>query len=177
MRAVSLDLDRLQHGGRGTAGTQAAELVLERLCGALHAALDVVDVKTSCGHDVLPSLETGCRRPRVQNLDPEARQSAGDDRAVSGPAQNRTDRTGLRDREHDDRQRRLAGKRESGRVHDLVAALDRLRMGQAVEALGFGVLLRIGVIDAVDIGGLQHRLRPDLGRAQHGGGIGGEERV
>ncbi len=33
------------------------------MCGALHAALHVVDVKTRCGHDVLPSLETGCRRP------------------------------------------------------------------------------------------------------------------
>src|SRR5258708_9807050 len=62
MRAVGLDLHRLQHGGCGAAGAQTAELVLERLRGALHPALYFVDVKTSCGHDLLPSQETGYRR-------------------------------------------------------------------------------------------------------------------
>src|SRR6202045_3747118 len=52
--------------------------------------------------------------------------SAGDDRAVARAAQDRADRTRLGDREHDDRQRRLAGKRECGRIHDLVAAFNRL---------------------------------------------------
>ena len=81
------------------------------------------------------------------------------------------------DREHDDRHTVFAGKRECGRVHDLVVALDRLRMGQTVEPLGGRVLFRIGAVDAVDIGGLQHRLRADFGGAQDRGGIGGEERI
>jgi hypothetical protein len=57
VRTIGLDLHRLQHGGRRAAGPQAAQLVLERLGGALHAALQFVDVKTGRGHNALPSLE------------------------------------------------------------------------------------------------------------------------
>jgi hypothetical protein len=96
---------------------------------------------------------------------------------VARAAQDRADRTRLGDREYDDRQRRLAGKRECCRIHDLVAALDRLRMRQAVESLGLRALFGIGIVDAVDIGGLQHRLRADFGRAQHRGRICREERI
>src|SRR5207302_10980922 len=77
--------------------------------------------------------------------------SAGDDRTATRAAQDCTYRTRLRDREHDDRQRRLAGKRECGRVHHLVVALNRLRMRQTVESLGRRVLFGIGAIDAIDI--------------------------
>src|SRR6516165_4245403 len=76
--------------------------------------------------------------------------SAGDDRPVADAAQNRADRTRLGDREYDDRQRRLAGKREGGCIHHLVTTLDRLRMRQPIETLGGRVLLRIGRVDAVD---------------------------
>src|SRR5271168_4712830 len=89
--------------------------------------------------------------------------STGDDGTVTGTAQDRADRSRLGNREYDDRQRRLAGKRESGRIHDLVAAFDRLRMGQAVKSLGGRVFFAIGAIDAVDIGGLQHGLGADFG--------------
>src|SRR6202043_1312751 len=77
---------------------------------------------------------------------------AGNDSSMAGSAQDRADRTGLGDREHDDRQRRLAGKRECGRIHHLVAALDGLGVGQAVEPLRGRVFFGIGTVDAVDIG-------------------------
>ena len=54
-RAVGFDLHRLQHRGRGAAGAQAAEFMLERLGGALHAALQFVDVEITRGHNALPS--------------------------------------------------------------------------------------------------------------------------
>src|SRR5262245_7067202 len=54
MGAVGVDLHRFQHGGRRTAGPQAAELMLQRLRGALHAALQFVDVETRRGHNPLP---------------------------------------------------------------------------------------------------------------------------
>src|SRR3954469_16962549 len=76
---------------------------------------------------------TGASRPTAQC---GTGRSAGDNRAVAGTAQHRADRTRLGNREYDDRQRRLAGKRECGRVHHLVATFDRLRMAQAVETLG-----------------------------------------
>src|SRR5437763_15694600 len=45
-------------------------------------------------------------------IDASYKVSAGDNRAVPGTAQDRTNRTRLCDREYDDRQRSLAGKRE-----------------------------------------------------------------
>ena len=44
----------------------------------------------------------------------------------------------------------------------------------AVVTLGLRVLLRIGAVDAVDIGGLEDRVAFHLGGAQHRGGVGGE---
>ena len=50
-------------------------------------------------------------------------------------------------------------------------------MRQPLEAGRLLVHLRVGAVDAIHIGRLEHRLRADLGRAQHRGRIGGEERV
>ena len=50
-------------------------------------------------------------------------------------------------------------------------------MGQAVEPLGGRILLRIGGVDAIDIGRLEDRLCADLGGAQHRRGVGREERI
>ena len=50
-------------------------------------------------------------------------------------------------------------------------------MGQTVETDGVGVLLRIGRIDAVDLGALEERVGADLGGAQRCGGIRGEKRI
>ena len=50
-------------------------------------------------------------------------------------------------------------------------------MGQAVIAFGIAIVLRVGAIDAVDIGGFQHRLGTELGCPQHGSSVRGEERI
>jgi hypothetical protein len=104
VRAVSLDLHRLQHGRRRAAGAQAAQFVLERVGGALHAALQFVDVKTGRGHNALPSLETSRRHLKSPRFEAALAISAGNHRAMAGPAQDRADRTRLGDREYDDRQ-------------------------------------------------------------------------
>ena len=56
MRAVGIDLYRLQHRGRGAAGAQASQFMLERLGCALHAALQFVNVELTRGHHALPCL-------------------------------------------------------------------------------------------------------------------------
>src|SRR5207302_5796048 len=113
---------RLEHRSGGTAGSQTAQFMLERLGCALHTALQLVDVEFTRGHNTLPSWK---RFVEIITLAVRCftSPSAGDDRTATGAAQDRTYRTRLRDREHDDRQRRLAGKRECGRVHYLVVAL------------------------------------------------------
>ncbi len=55
--------------------------------------------------------------------------------------------------------------------------LDRLLVTESVVTLGFRVFLRVGGVDAVHIGGLEHGLAFEFGRAQHGGGVGGEKRI
>src|SRR5436309_1657780 len=50
-------------------------------------------------------------------------------------------------------------------------------MRQAIETLGLRVLFGIRAVNAVDIGGLEHDLGPDLGRPQHRSRVGGEERI
>src|SRR5258708_7787944 len=52
--AVGIDLHRLKHRCRGSAGSQTAQFMLERLGGALHAALQLVDIEFIRGHNTLP---------------------------------------------------------------------------------------------------------------------------
>ena len=68
-------------------------------------------------------------------------------------------------------------KREGGAIHYFQLAFQRLLMGQAVIAFGIAIVLRVGAIDAVDIGGFQHRLGTELGCPQHGSSVRGEERI
>src|SRR5215813_1960214 len=103
--------------------------------------------------------------------------SPADDGRSALAAQHGFDRASLADREHDDRYTVFTGKRKGGGVHDLEVTLDRLIVAQPLVALGLGVDLRVGAVDAVDIGRFEHRLRVDLGGPQDRGGIGGEERV
>src|SRR6185437_9867968 len=65
MAAIGVDLHGLQHRSRGPTGAQSAELVLEGLRGALHSALQFVDVETRCGHCTSPLLKNWhrCRWP------------------------------------------------------------------------------------------------------------------
>ena len=48
----------------------------------------------------------------------------------------------------------------------LQVPLDRLLVAEPVVALGLGVLLRVGAVDAVDIGGLEHGLRIPVSAAR-----------
>jgi hypothetical protein len=66
---------------------------------------------------------------------------------------------------------------EGGEVHHGELLLDRLGEAQALVAGGLGVLLRVGGVDAVDLGGLEDGLGAELDAAQAGAGVGGEERV
>ena len=84
---------------------------------------------------------------------------------------------GLVDVEHDDRDLVLARQRDRRGVHHLQVLLQHVHVGERVVALGGLVLARIGRIDAVDLGALQHRIEAHLGGAQGGGGVGGEERI
>src|SRR5262245_36835763 len=76
----------------------------------------------------------------------ELLETLADHRCASAPSQHGFDRTGLRDRENDDRHQVLAGKREGGGVHHFEPARDRLLMRDAVETVGRGVLLGVGRI-------------------------------
>ncbi len=63
--AIGIDLHRFQHRSRGAAGTQAAQLMLESLGGALHAAFQFVDVERTGGHNALPPEISSSRLSKV----------------------------------------------------------------------------------------------------------------
>ena len=81
--------------------------------------------------------------------------------------------------EHDDRQLVVHAERDRGRVHHLEAAVEHLEVAHLVELHRVGIEAGIGAVHAVDtrVRALQDRLGTDLGRAQRGGGVGGEVRV
>ena len=54
--AIGIDMDGLEQAGGGAAGAQAAEIMLQRVDGAMHAALEVLRVEIGgLGHGVNPS--------------------------------------------------------------------------------------------------------------------------
>src|SRR6267378_7137143 len=83
----------------------------------------------------------------------------------------------LEDAEDDDRQLLVPAERQRRGVHDLEVAHDRLVEADAGKALGARVLVRVGGVDAVDLGGLDHDLRAHLAAAQRRRRVGGEKRV
>ena len=89
----------------------------------------------------------------------------------------RLERARLIDRKHLDRQLLVAAQRERRGVHDFQAADDGFVEADARIARGGRILVGIRAVDAVDLGGLQHDLRTDLGATQGGRGIGREERI
>src|SRR5690606_11532104 len=66
---------------------------------------------------------------------------------------------------------------EGGGVHHLQVAVEDFVVGEGVEAGGVRVLRRVGVVVAVDLGGLEQQVGADLDGAQGGAGVGGEEGV
>src|SRR5688572_29317376 len=82
----------------------------------------------------------------------------------------------LEDAEHVDRQLLVAAQRQRGRVHHFQVARDGLVEAYLRIALGARIALRVGGVDAVDLGSLEDDLRADLAAAQGGRGVGGEKR-
>ena len=64
---------------------------------------------------------------------------------------------------------------ESGGVHHLETASEGVPVGNGLETLGPRVGAGIGIVDAVDLGGLEKGIGPDFTGPKGGGGVGGEE--
>src|SRR5260221_1181706 len=76
------------------------------------------------------------------------------------------------DVEHDETQAVVAAQRDRGRIHDLEIPVQDIHVADAGEEHRGGVLLGVPGVDAVHLGAFEHDVRPDLDRAQHGGGVG-----
>ena len=100
-----------------------------------------------------------------------------DNRGMTLTAQYLLDRSRLADRKHNDRHTVFAGKREGRGIHHFEVLLDGFLMAQALIALGGRVAFGVGAIDAVDIGGLEHRVAFELAGAQDRGRVGREMRI
>src|SRR5258706_1706036 len=82
----------------------------------------------------------------------------------------------LEDAEDIDRQLLVAAQRQRGGVHDLEIARDRLVEADLGVARRARVALRIGGVDAVHLGGLEHDLGAHLAAAQRRRRVGSGER-
>src|SRR5262245_22565423 len=71
----------------------------------------------------------------------------------------------------------FASKGECGHVHDFEIAVHCLLVGKALIAFGGLFLFRVGAVDPVDIGGLEHGISANLGGPQDSRGVGCEKRV
>src|SRR5439155_10593434 len=83
----------------------------------------------------------------------------------------------LVDAEHLDRQLLVAAECERSRVHHLQILDDRFIEADLAVARRVAVFLRVGGIDAVDLGRFQHDLRADLRAAQRRRRVGRAQRV
>src|SRR6185503_21265554 len=83
----------------------------------------------------------------------------------------------LENAEDVDRQLLVAAQRQRSGVHDLEVARDRLVEADPGVARRARVALRIGGVDAVHLGRLEHDLGAHLAAAQRGRRVGGEEGV
>src|SRR6478672_10178920 len=89
-----------------------------------------------------------------------------DERAFVLAFDDALERAGLEDGKHPDRQLLVAAEGERGGVEHLQVLDDRLVEADPLVAYRARVLVRVGVVDAVDLGRLEDDLRPDLGPAQ-----------
>ncbi len=83
----------------------------------------------------------------------------------------------LFDGAHNYRNPIVPGKRDCGPVHDAEVLAQDIVIAQALVAARFWVLFRVGIVDAIDLGRLQHGVAAHLGGAQRRGGVGGEKRI
>ncbi len=56
-------------------------------------------------------------------------------------------------------------------IHDRQAAVENVDIGQLIKLNCFGMGLRVGIVNAIDLGRFDDHIRVDFGSAQRGGGI------
>ncbi len=93
------------------------------------------------------------------------------------PSQGALDVAGLLHVEDDDRKVVVHTQGDGGVVHDTQAPVEDLDVRQLVKARRLGVLDRVGIVHAVDLGRLHDAVRADLQCAQRGRGVCREVRV
>src|SRR6185503_2751132 len=103
--------------------------------------------------------------------------SAGNDRPDFLPEDDAAKVVGLEQVEYDNRHLIVLAHRESGRIHDREPLEQGFLVGNLVVPFGLRMFLRIAVVNAVDLGGLENDFGADFVGAQRGGRVGREERV
>jgi hypothetical protein len=161
--AVALDVDLVDEAGGGLAGAEAGESLVEVLEGLFHFVVGFEQ-------DIIGGFVHGVSF-RLQSV------SGGDQGAGLFAAHHAEQFPALEEIKDEYRDLVVHAKRKGGGVHDLQAAGERFGVGEAVELDGLGVFHRVGVVDAVDLGGLEQDLGADFGGAQGGGAVGGEEGI
>src|SRR5664279_6076038 len=86
-----------------------------------------------------------------------------DERALVLSLHDALERARLEDAEYADRQLLVAAERKRGRIDHLAVLDDRLVEADPRVACRVRILLRVGAVDTVDLGRLQHDLGADLG--------------
>lgn len=173
-RAVGFNHDGFDHGRRGFAGVNATEFVQGVVDGFFHAALRVGENGMAHGN-----LELGMRiwewrsRRGIWDRPGSAVNEGADFLAQNGFA----DGMPVIEIEDHDRHVVIETEREGGRVHDIEALFERVDVGDLVVFDRVGILFRVLVVDAVDLGGLHDDIGVHLAGAECGGGIGREIRV
>ena len=101
--------------------------------------------------------------------------SIGNDRRAPTALENVHEPARRMNGEHDYRNSIVASKRYRGRIHDGQAAFQHFLVRKAVVARRVRHFLRIGRIDAIDVGALEERVAAHFGGPQCRAGIGREE--
>src|SRR5262249_49529971 len=154
----------------GASRAQASELLLERLHGAAHSALELLDVELAGGHDTFLRSASASKLPRqpprlaklAAACSPVWKATAArrsrHHRGRCLAAQHLQKVAVLLDRENNYRKSIVASKGDGGPVHHLEVPGEDLRISQLVVAHRIAVLLWIGRIDAVHLRRLCQRL-------------------
>src|SRR5207248_6433100 len=82
--------------------------------------------------------------------------------------------TGVGEVEHDDGDVVLTAKRYRRMIHHAQVFVDQVKVAEPGKSLGLRIRHWVRIIDAVDLGRLEHDLRLDLDRPERGRRIGAE---
>src|ERR1017187_1470759 len=187
LRSVIFGRDLVEHRRMRTPGADAAELLLGDHYGLLHLLLSLEDglvnhsgSRASVGVPgraprparVLPSCSKPAQSCHAMPSAAEPAHQGADPLAAHHPG----DVAFTQQIEDDNRQVVVHTQANRRGVHDPEFAAEHLTVVQPAEADGARHLVRIRVIDPVDLGSLEHRLGADLERPLGRAGVGREER-